>query len=141
MIWGLTWRFSQELRKKNIKKIIFYIGENLKSDPINFSDRVNFQMKPFKMVKIISDNVRWRYVMPTYSADNPKSKICCYNLALPCPSLEGLKKQFLKKAKKKLPQGIEPTTPCMQVCCLNHSATLVGYHERWDFSLRIMPTI
>ena len=105
MIWGLTWRFSQELRKKNKKKLFFYLGENLKSDPTNFSDRVNFQMKPFKMVKIISDNVRRRYVMPTYSVDNPKSKICSYNLALPCPSQKRKYKTIEKKSKKKASAG------------------------------------
>ena len=67
------------------------MGENLKSDPKFFLDKVNFQMKPSRVVNIGSGNVGRRYVMRTYSADNHKSKICTYGLALSCAGLKGLK--------------------------------------------------
>ena len=41
-LWGLTWRFSHELRKKNRKKKIFWHGEKKFSDLWNFSDKVTF---------------------------------------------------------------------------------------------------
>ena len=78
------------------------------------------------MVNIGSGNVGQRYVMPTYSGHIPKSKVCTYGLALSCAGLKGLKKTFWKKAKKNMaPRRLELTTSCLQVQCLNHSATLV----------------
>ena len=128
------------IKKKNLKKIFFCLGENLKSDPKFFSDKVNFQMKPSRVVNIGSGNVGRRYVMPTYSGHIPKSKVCTYGLALSCAGLKGLKKHFGKKQKKYMaPRRLELATSGLWIRRLTILPSRHAYRSRAYMSTRISP--
>ena len=122
LIWGLTWRFSYELRKKK-----FFLM-SAKICLLDIFPRIFFSLSNFTN-DLIFDHVlemagdqffgQWKYSWSSLIESKWNGR---HIAPRPGNGLWRLKKFFIKKSKKRLPRGIELGTSCLHVYCLNHSS-------------------